>query len=171
MNKYSVLIVDDEDGVRHALRRALREEGYNLLFATGPKQAFDHLAESPVDIVISDHKMPRMSGLEFLTRVAENYPDTQRIMLTGQAGMETVVAAVNEGEIFRFLLKPWDDDEVRIAIRLAIGQLEMIRENARLLRLVEAQARKLAELERQHPGIFDVERDETGAVILEGESA
>lgn len=168
MEKYTVLIVDDEDGVRRALERSLRGEGYHLLFASGPKEGLETLATTPVDVVVSDHKMPRMTGLEFLTRVAEDYPATQRIMLTGQATLDTVVNAINAGEIYRFLLKPWDDEELRLSIRMAISQLEIVRENARLRALVDEQNRALAAA-RSEVGLMQVERDERGAVLINDE--
>lgn len=165
MQKHTVLIVDDERGIRSALRRALREEGYELLFADGPSEAFEHLRQTQVDVIVSDHRMPRMTGLEFLTRVADDYPNTQRIMLTGQAELKTVVRAVNQGDVYRFLLKPWDDTELRHAIRMAISHLEAVRENQRLMQIVEQQVRDLRTLEAQHPGIFELDWDGDAIVV------
>src|SRR5436190_1473831 len=98
-----ILIVDDEENVCNALRRSLRKEGYELFFAHQPKEAFEILKTTKFDLVLSDHLMPNMTGLEFLKLVRDRYPNTVRIMLTGHADMQTAIDAVNQGEIYRFL--------------------------------------------------------------------
>jgi len=162
-----ILIVDDEPSVRSALRRTLRKERYELSFAESAAEALAMLRESKPDLIISDHLMPEMTGLQFLQRCRLMYPDVGRIVLTGQAEMETVIAAINDGAVFRFLTKPWDDDEVKLTIHLAIRHVEMERENARLLALVGAQAERIQELEHQHPGIHSVHRDVSGAILID----
>src|ERR1700722_8470522 len=108
-----ILIVDDEENVRNALRRSLRKEGYQLHFASGPAEALIVLAELPIDLVMSDHMMPEMSGMEVLSLVRDRCPHVMRLMLTGHADMETAIRAINHGEIYRFLTKPWDDAELK----------------------------------------------------------
>ncbi len=162
-----ILIVDDEPGVRSAQRRTLRKERYELSFAESASQALEMLRESKPELIISDHLMPEMTGLQFLQRCRLLYPDVGRIVLTGQAEMETVIAAINDGAVFRFLTKPWDDDEVKLTIHLAIRHVEMERENARLLALVGQQAIRIQELEHQHPGIHSVRRDSAGAILID----
>jgi DNA-binding NtrC family response regulator len=111
--------------------------------------------------------MPEMTGLDFLQRCRLLYPDVGRIVLTGQAEMETVIAAINDGAVFRFMTKPWDDDEVKLTVHLAIRHVQMQRENQRLLGLVEDQARRIQELEATHPGIHSVRRDTSGAILID----
>jgi len=167
--KPHVLLVDDERSILSALRRTLRKEGYELTIASSGQEALDKLREmaTPPDLVISDHLMPGMTGLEFLKHCRLRYPDLGRIVLTGQAELETVVSAINQGEVFRFLRKPWDDNEIKLAIHLAIRHVRLESENRRLLSLLKEQAQYLKKLEKAHPGIIDVRRDESGAILID----
>lgn len=165
----TVLIVDDEENILSALQRTLRRENYSLLIAAEPAQALDILRQSQVDVVVSDHLMPNMSGLDFLKEVRALYPDVVRIMLTGHAQMSTAMEAINEGEIFRFLTKPWEDAELKVALHLAFEKLNQERTNRRLLAAVHHQRALLAKLERQHPGLRQSARDESGALIVDKE--
>ena len=164
--RHSILIVDDEEFVRNALSRALRSEDFDIRTADGPKAGWDALMERPADIVLSDFKMPRMSGLEFLRRVREEFPDTIRIMLTGHADVETVIDAVNTSEIYRFMTKPWADDELKLVLRLAAAHLDSMRETRRLVEVVTRQAALIQEVEKRHPGITRIARDAGGAVVI-----
>src|SRR5512142_510011 len=112
MFRASVLIVDDDEDVRNGLGHVLWKSEYRLCFAAGSAEALRTLREEKVDIVLSDHLMPGMTGLEFLKTVRDRHPEVIRIMLTGQADMATAVDAINQGEIYRFLLKPCDRDEL-----------------------------------------------------------
>jgi DNA-binding NtrC family response regulator len=164
-----ILIVDDEENVCHALRRSLRKEGYELFFGKEPKEGLELLAKQKVDMVISDHLMPNMTGLEFLKLVRERYPDMMRLMLTGHADMQTAIDAINQGAIYRFLTKPWDDTDLKVTLFLAFEQLELERENRRLLAMVRRQYDLLKTLENEHPGIGHVVRDAEGYVLLDDE--
>ncbi|MFH0901747.1 MAG: response regulator [Pseudomonadota bacterium] len=167
--KHSVLIVDDEDHVRSALRRTLRGEGYEIIEASSGEEGLDVLRGRPIDIVISDHAMPNMTGLEFLRIARLLRPDSLRIILTGQADLDMAVRAINEDAIYRFLLKPWDQLDLRVMLRLATRHLDAERRNARLLSLVRRQAQLLERLEKDHPTIFAIERDEHGAILISEE--
>lgn len=164
-----VLIVDDEDSVRSALRRSLRRESYRLSFAASGAEALEQLHQEQPDIIISDHLMPGMTGLELLKRCRLLYPEVGRIVLTGQAEMETVVDAINHGEVFRFLRKPWDDEDLKLTLHLAIQHVRLDRENKRLLRMLESQANQIRQLEAQHPGIGSIHRDQSGAIVIDEE--
>ncbi len=163
----SLLIVDDEENVRRALARALREEGCSIRFAGSGVEALELLEKEPADMVLSDHLMPRMTGLELMREVHQRYPNTLRIILTGYADLETAVAAINEGEIYRFLTKPWDPLELQLTVRLGFERLLLERENRRLLATVKRQSDLLRDLEAKHPGISAVDRDAVGAVVID----
>ena len=165
----SILIVDDEENVRNALRRALRKEGYQLHFAEGPEAALKLLQQTPVDMVMSDHMMPGMSGIELLSVVHDRHPDVMRLLITGHADLDTAIDAINHGEIYRFLPKPWDDLELKVTLFLAFEKLALERENRRLLMQLRRQELLLGALERDHPGIMQVARDESGAIVLSDE--
>jgi two-component system probable response regulator PhcQ len=165
----TILLVDDEENILSALQRTLRRENYSLLIAPEPAEALAILRGGQVDVVVSDHLMPNMSGLDFLKEVRAVYPDVVRIMLTGHAEMATAMEAINEGEIFRFLTKPWDDAELKVALHLAFDKLNQERTNRRLLAAVHHQRALLAKLERQHPALRQSLRDESGALIVDKE--
>ncbi len=114
-----LLLLDDEPSILTALRRLFRRDGYRILATSDPYEAFDLLAQNNVQVVISDQRMPKMSGTEFLNRVKDIYPNTVRIVLSGYTDLQVVTDAVNRGEIYRFLTKPWDDDELRAHVREA----------------------------------------------------
>lgn len=162
-----VLIVDDEEGVRAALRRTLRKENYRLSFAASAEEALLLLRDDKPDVVLSDHLMPGMTGLEFLERCRLIYPDVGRLVLTGQAEMEMVIKAINNGEVFRFLTKPWDDQEVKLTLHLALEHVFQARKHASLMKKLEHQARAIEALERDHPGLTDLARDFSGAIVID----
>ena len=115
----TLLIVDDEVGMISALQRLLRREGYRILTAGSAQEGFELLATHDVQVILSDQRMPQMSGTEFLSRVRDLYPDTIRIILSGYTDLDTVTGAVNRGAIYKFLTKPWDDDQLRDQLREA----------------------------------------------------
>jgi len=162
-----VLLVDDDRHVINALTRALRHEPYEILSANSANEALDIMAGAHVDAVVSDEKMPGMSGSEFLAVVCEKYPDTIRILLTGHASLEVAIRAINEGEIYRFFTKPWNDVDLAISIRKALQQKELIVKSRLLLKKVKEQSSILQELEKEHPGITKVKKDSSGAIVVD----
>lgn len=162
-----ILIVDDEINICNALRRSLRKEGYEILVANEPAEGLTILKAQKVDLVLSDHLMPNMTGLEFLTLVRDRHPDTVRILLTGHADMETAIRAINEGQVYRFLTKPWDDIELKVTLYLAFEHLELEREHRRLLATVRQQHDVIKALEAQYPGIGELHRNEDGAILVD----
>ncbi len=136
MPRYTVLIVDDEPGVLEGIRLALWKSDYALLSANGPSEALELLQHEKVDVIVSDHLMPGMTGLEFLKLARDRQPNCVRIMLTGHADMETAIKAINQGELYRFLTKPCDRTELLVTLHLACEKLELERQNRRLLALI-----------------------------------
>ncbi len=115
----TLLLVDDEENVLRSLVRLFRRDGYRILAAGNVRDAFDLLATNDVQVILSDQRMSDMSGTEFLGRVKMLYPDTVRMVLSGYTDLATVTDAINRGAIYRFLTKPWNDDELREHIRQA----------------------------------------------------
>ena len=134
--QYTVLIVDDEPDIRDMLTQALSREPYEVLCADSAEEALDIIAQEPVDVVLSDEKMPGMSGTEFLAIVREKYPDTIRIILTGHASLESAIRAINEGEVYRFFVKPCNMVDLSTTIRHAIQHQELLKENKRLIEII-----------------------------------
>jgi DNA-binding NtrC family response regulator len=166
-----ILVVDDEENVCKALRRTLKREGYDVTTDGSPPEALEILKTQRFDLVMSDHLMPNMTGLEFLKLVHDRYPDSVRIMLTGHADIETAIAAINQGEIYRFLTKPWDDAELKVTLFLAFERLDLERQNRQLLATVRRQHDLIQSLEAQYPGISRVERDADGAILIDAVAA
>lgn len=134
-----ILLVDDEEFVRSAIRRALRREPYEIEEAADAGQALELLSRSRFDLILADHLMPGMKGLELLSIARDRWPDTIRVILTGHADTAMAIDAINHGEIYRFLTKPWDDLQLRITLFNAFERLDAERERRRLL----AEARQL----------------------------
>ncbi|GAB6196883.1 EAL domain-containing protein [Lysobacter xanthus] len=115
----TLLLLDDEENVLRSLVRLFRRDGYQILTANSVREAFDLLASNRVQVIVSDQRMPDMSGTEFLARVRDLYPDTVRMVLSGYTDLATITEAINHGAIYRFLTKPWNDDELREHVREA----------------------------------------------------
>jgi two-component system probable response regulator PhcQ len=165
--QHTVLVVDDEPDIRDMLTRALSREPYEVLCADSAEEALGIIAQESVDVVLSDEKMPGMSGTEFLAIVRRRYPDTIRMILTGHASLESAIHAINEGEIYRFFTKPCNMVDLMVTIRQALQQQDLMAENQRLLNIVRQQSSSLEALEKQHPGITKVKRDQNGTVIID----
>jgi diguanylate cyclase (GGDEF)-like protein len=117
--QHVLLLVDDEAHVLEALYRSLRKEGYRILRTTSPIEALRLLAAERIGVIVSDHRMPEMSGRELLDKVRVLHPQTVRIMLTGYADLQTLADALNESQVFKILFKPWSDEELRTDVRQA----------------------------------------------------
>ena len=115
----NLLIVDDEPQICAALTRLLRTDGYSISHALNPVDGIKLMNQQPFDVVVSDYMMPGVNGVEFLSEVSRSFPDTIRLMLSGQADMSTVIDAINSGSIFKFILKPWSNDGIRNTIKEA----------------------------------------------------
>ncbi len=125
-DRQTLLLLDDEPNILNALNRALRRDGYRILTTSNPHEAFELLATHEVQVIISDQRMPAMSGTEFLHRVKDLYPQTMQIVLSGYTDLKTVTTAINEGAIYKFLTKPWDDDELRLVVQRAFREAAVV---------------------------------------------
>ena len=143
---HSLLFVDDEPGILSALRRLFRPHGYRIFIAEGGAAGLEVLEKEQLDLVISDMRMPEMDGATFLKEVRGRWPNVMRILLTGYADITSTVAAINQGEIYRYISKPWDDNEIVTIVAEAIEHQNLKRENLRLTSLTLAQNEQLKEL-------------------------
>nr|WP_321241894.1 EAL domain-containing protein [uncultured Tolumonas sp.] len=115
-NGHVLLLVDDEPSILNALRRTLRSAEYKIVIANGAEEALDALAHYDVGVIITDNRMPGVSGIELFHQVKQRYPQVTRIMLSGYSDFSSLSSAINAGEIFRFLSKPWEDDQLKAAV-------------------------------------------------------
>ena len=144
-----LLLVDDEPGILSALRRQLRHDGYEIMTASDGASGLEVLAQNKIDVIVSDQRMPGMTGVEFLRKVKTLYPDIVRIVLSGFTELQSVTDAVNEGAIYKFLTKPWDDNQLRGHIAQAFQHKEMADENRRLNLQIRVANQELARANRE----------------------
>ncbi|GAB4345232.1 MAG: GspE/PulE family protein [Gammaproteobacteria bacterium] len=146
--RYRLLIVDDEANVLKALKRVFREENYAIETVSSAEEALERLAKQSFHVVISDYMMPGVNGAEFLKRVKAQWPDTIRIMLTGHADTNAVMGAIKEGAVYKFILKPWNDDDLRVTVALALEQYDLAVRNRELQRENAAASKQIHSLAR-----------------------
>ncbi|MES2127959.1 MAG: HD domain-containing phosphohydrolase [Pseudomonadota bacterium] len=142
----TVLCVDDEPNILSSLRRLLRPHGYRVLLAESGAAGLAALEQEAVDLVISDMRMPGMDGAQFLEKVRARWPDTMRMLLTGYSDITSILAAINRGEIYRYITKPWDDNDIVLVVRHALERRTLEREKERLEALTRSQNEQLREL-------------------------
>ncbi|GLK88464.1 HD domain-containing phosphohydrolase [Pseudomonas turukhanskensis] len=144
--RYTVLLVDDEVAILNSLKRLLRSQPYDVLLAENGQQALELLDKRPVDLVISDARMPTMDGATLLAEIHRRHPDTLRILLTGYTDMTMLAKAINEGRIYRYISKPWDDDELLLTLKQALSHQHSEKERVRLEQLTREQKDALVQL-------------------------
>ena len=160
---YKILFVDDEENVLKAMRRIFRQENYTMMTASSGAEALEVLQKEAVHVVISDHRMPGMTGAELLRKIKTLYPQTIRIMLTGHADVNAIMGAVNEGAVYKFITKPWNDDDLRLTVSLALEQYDLIRENKSLKKQSETQKKEIKRLIR----FVNVHRSQLGPLLIQ----
>ncbi|WP_246480531.1 response regulator [Motiliproteus sediminis] len=128
----TLLLVDDEENILRSLKRLFRREGYTIITALSGAEGLELLAQYPVGVIVSDQRMPEMTGSEFLHKVKELYPDTVRIILSGYTDLESVTESINVGAVYKFLTKPWDDELLSKNVAEAFRLHELNDDNQRL---------------------------------------
>lgn len=151
----TLLLVDDEQNIVSALKRLVRRDGYEILTANSGFEALEILEKHAVDVIISDQRMPGMTGVEFLSKVKELHPDTIRLMLSGYTELNSVTDAINEGAVFRFLTKPWDDEKLRASIKEAFQYKHYADDNHQLSLKAKETSFELAVSNRQLAELID----------------
>lgn len=142
----TLLLVDDEDNITAALVRLLRQDGYQVLTANSARSALGILENHTAGVVLTDQRMPEMSGVELLSEIKELYPDTVRMVLSGHADLESVTEAVNRGAVYKYLTKPWDNEMLRANVHEAFRHYDLVQERARLAREIQAANEKLSRI-------------------------
>lgn len=148
MHQHTVLFVDDEINILKAIQRLLRHEDMNVLCASGGSEALALLEQDPAQVVVTDQRMPDMCGVDLLSAVRERWPDVVRIMLTGYTEMDIAVEAINRGEIYRLITKPWQDDELRATLHQAFDHHALKSEIRRLNQVSHEQNFRLQDMNR-----------------------
>jgi len=148
-SRYTVLVVDDEENVLRSVERLFRREPYRLLTAASAEEALAAVEREPVHLVMADQRMPGMTGIQLIQRIRERYPEVMRVVFTGYIDMNTAIDAINKGQVFRFVTKPWRDDDLKNVVRQALIQYELVAENHKLMDLIERQNLRLRQLNQQ----------------------
>ncbi len=161
----TLLLVDDEENILSALKRLFRRDGYTILTARSGAEGLKILACSQVDVILSDQRMPGMSGVEFLRQAKILCPDTIRMTLSGFTELQSIIDAVNEGAVYKFLTKPWDDELLREHVAQAFQQKELADENRRLGHEITSANNNLAELNRRLE--LSLERQRQTATLMQ----
>jgi DNA-binding NtrC family response regulator len=175
-----ILLLDDEENVLKALRRALtisldEDDGYTVEMFTHPEAALQRASSGiKFDVVISDYRMPAIDGVVFLKIFQQHQPDAVRVILSGYADMQGLIAAINDAHIHRFIAKPWDDYLLRSDIAQLLRFQALQIENRRLADqvrhqqgIITRQDLELRRLEAETPGITKVKRAPDGSVLLD----
>lgn len=171
---YRIMIVDDEENVLKALQRSLRSETCEIETYTDGASALKRAMVANCEMIISDYRMPGMNGVELLKEIKELQPDAVRIILSGYADIDVILAAINDAEIYRFILKPWHTEELKVTVERALAHRAVIVENRHLAERVRSQTallnrqqEELARLEAQNPGITQVKWGADGSIVLD----
>ncbi|MSM38018.1 MAG: response regulator [Geobacter sp.] len=160
--QFTILFVDDEENVLSAMRRIFLEEDYTILTATSADKALVVMEREQVHLLVSDHRMPGMTGAELLKEVKNRWPETIRIMLTGHADVNSIMGAVKEGAVYKFITKPWNDEDLRLTVSLALQQYVLMQENRRLRELARTQQIKI----KNFSNLFDENRGMLGSILV-----
>src|SRR5271169_3873816 len=140
--KHSLLVVDDEADLVHSVQDLLRFD-YRVLGATRATDGLKIMEQEPIHIVMSDQRMPEMNGVEFLKRLRERYPDTVRLLFTAYADIKAVIDAINQGNVYRYISKPWEPQELQAVLRQAVEHYDLLAERKRLVVELEEKNRQL----------------------------
>ncbi|MFP4474501.1 MAG: ATPase, T2SS/T4P/T4SS family [Desulfatibacillaceae bacterium] len=159
---YSILFVDDEPQVLKSMKRIFRRENYTVLTAGSAQEALQIIEREHVHVVVSDHRMPGMSGADLLRRIKSTHPETIRIMLTGHADVQAIMGAINDGAVYKFITKPWNDEDLRLTVSLALERHDLIRENTSLKKTQKEQKNRIRKLSRA----FATNRSQVGRYLL-----
>ncbi|MFZ6776464.1 HD domain-containing phosphohydrolase [Undibacterium sp. Ji83W] len=141
-----LLFVDDEPNILSSLRRLFRQHSYKIFIANGGQEGLEVLEKETIDLVISDMRMPVMDGAVFLTQVKARWPDTIRLLLTGYADIQSTIDAINRGEIYRYITKPWNDNDIVLVVKQALERKSLEIEKKRLEELTQRQNEELKSL-------------------------
>ena len=141
---YNLLIIDDEVDITKALVRQFRRK-YNVISTTDASEALKIMENEKIQVVLSDQRMPGMTGVDFFAQIKDKYPDALKLILTGYSDIEAVIGAINEGQVFRYVKKPWNPDELETIIREAFEKYELITNNRKLMTSLQEANQNLEE--------------------------
>ena len=144
-----VMFIDDEQNILNSIKRSLRKEPYHLIIMNNATEALDYLKDHQVEVIISDQRMPEMTGIELFKQIKRQWPQTYRILLSGYTEVDTIIKAINDGEIYKFITKPWNELELKVHIQRALEQFMLQAEVKCMEHTVALQNEELLKLNNQ----------------------
>ena len=148
--KHSILIVDDEESILNSFQRILADEDYEVHAVNNGSEGLNKLrtAQKPYSVIVSDQRMPEMSGVQFFAQAKDIFPDAVRILLTGYADSDAIIDAINKGGVHLYFTKPWREDEILLHIKQSLSKVEILAENKRLVELIKIKNKELVKLNK-----------------------
>lgn len=168
MPKHTILLVDDERNILNSLNRLLKADDREIFSAENAEDAWGKLKEiGGVDLVISDNRLPNISGIDFLVKVRHLYPDTIRILITGYPDLDSAIQAINKGQVYRFITKPWGNEELKLMVNQALDYYDVLHDNRILLNIAKQQAEWLKIIHQRYPDVSAMEFNKSGVYIID----
>jgi len=148
--KHSILIVDDEESILNSFQRILADEDYEVHAVNNGSEGLNKLrtAQKPYSVIVSDQRMPEMSGVQFFAQAKDIFPDAVRILLTGYADSNAIIDAINKGGVHLYFTKPWREEEILLHIKQSLSKVEILAENRRLVELIKIKNQELVKLNK-----------------------
>ncbi len=148
--KHSILIVDDEESILNSFQRILADEDYEVHAVNNGSEGLNKLrtAQKPYSVIVSDQRMPEMSGVQFFAQAKDIFPDAVRILLTGYADSNAIIDAINKGGVHLYFTKPWREEEILLHIKQSLSKVEILAENKRLVELIKIKNQELVKLNK-----------------------
>jgi putative nucleotidyltransferase with HDIG domain len=148
--KHSILIVDDEESILNSFQRILADEDYEVHAVNNGSEGLNKLrtAQKPYSVIVSDQRMPEMSGVQFFAQAKDIFPDAVRILLTGHADSDAIIDAINKGGVHLYFTKPWREEEILLHIKQSLSKVEILAENKRLVELIKIKNQELVKLNK-----------------------
>jgi len=148
--KHSILIVDDEESILNSFQRVLADEDYEVHTVNNGSEGLNKLrtAQKPYSVIVSDQRMPEMSGVQFFAQAKDIFPDAVRILLTGYADSDAIIDAINKGGVHLYFTKPWREEEILLHIKQSLSKVEILAENKRLVELIKIKNQELVKLNK-----------------------
>lgn len=164
---YNILIVDDEQAILRALERTLFEGNYIVTTASSSSEAISLCKSAKFDLILTDYAMPGMNGIDLLVEVSKTMPDAVMMLMSGKGDLNMAIDAINKAVVYKFIVKPWDDDELLKIIDRSLDRYRLVMENSEMKMKIKKMMNVFERLEDEAPGITQLKRNEDGAIIID----
>jgi len=168
MPKHTIFILDDEQNILNSLSRLLRDESRQIETASGVQEALNKLKTiDGVDLIISDNRLPDGTGVDFLLKAKQLYPDSIRILITGYPDLDAAIQAINKGQVYRFITKPWENEELKLIVKQSLDFFDVLRDNKALLKIAKQQSEWMEAMQKRYPQVPKEDLIKGGVYIID----